>query len=208
MINTQLKNISAIKPGAATELQDIIEPVTTELDGFRAFYKQALRTDVFALDKLVQYLLRQKGKQLRPILVFMSARLFYEINDRSYVAASMIELHHNATLIHDDVVDEADQRRGFLSINKIWKNKAGVLLCDFLLFKGMLIALGNDEFRLLKVLSRAVKDMSEGELRQFKAARLFNMTEDYYFKIISEKTASLIASCCECGAISATDDPD
>ncbi|MFH5833485.1 polyprenyl synthetase family protein [Halalkalibaculum sp. DA3122] len=178
------------------------------LSEFRSFYKKALRTDVFLLDKIVDYLLRQKGKEIRPTLVFMSARLFGEVNERSYVAATMIELLHTATLIHDDVVDEADTRRGFLSINKVWKNKAGVLLGDFLLSKGLLIALDNDEFKLLKVLSEAVKSMSEGELRQFKAARLFNMTEEYYFKVISEKTASLIASCCECGAISTSEDPE
>ncbi|MDX1637835.1 MAG: polyprenyl synthetase family protein [Balneolaceae bacterium] len=178
------------------------------LEEFRGFYKQALRTDVFLLDKIVEYLLRQKGKEIRPTLVFMSARLFGDVTKRSYVAATMIELLHTATLIHDDVVDEADTRRGFLSINKVWRNKAGVLLGDFLLSKGLLIALEHEEFKLLKVLSKAVKSMSEGELRQFKAARLFNMTEEYYFKVISEKTASLIAACCECGAISTSDDPE
>jgi octaprenyl-diphosphate synthase len=124
------------------------------------------------------------------------------------VAATMIELLHTATLIHDDVVDEADERRGFLSISAIWKNKAAVLLGDFLLSKGLLVALDRDEFALLKVLSVAVKRMSEGELRQLKASKLQNMNEDRYFKVISGKTASLISACCECGAISASDDPD
>lgn len=208
MIDTQLEK--AVKPGRKNRqiLRQITAPVASNLTEFRAFYKEALRTDVFLLDKIVQYLLRQKGKEIRPTLVFMSARLFGDINERSHIAATMIELLHTATLIHDDVVDESNIRRGFLSINKVWKNKAGVLLGDFLLSKGLLIALDNDEFRLLKVLSNAVKSMSEGELRQMKAARLFNMTEEYYFKVISEKTASLIASCCECGAISTTDDPD
>lgn len=207
MIDTQLKKATDFKRKERKSLREITDPVSSHLADFRAFYKEALRTDVFLLDKIVQYLLRQKGKEIRPTLVFMSANLFGEVTSRSYVAATMIELLHTATLIHDDVVDEANIRRGFLSINKVWKNKAGVLLGDFLLSKGLLIALDHDEFKLLKVLSKAVQSMSEGELRQFKAAKLFNMTEDYYFKVISEKTASLIAACCECGAISTTDDP-
>jgi len=163
---------------------------------------------VFLLDQMMRYLLRTKGKELRPSLVFHSARLCGDISERSYVAATMIELLHTATLIHDDVVDEADERRGFLSISAIWKNKAAVLLGDFLLSKGLLVALDRDEFALLKVLSVAVKRMSEGELRQLKASKLQNMNEERYFKVISGKTASLISACCECGAISASDDPD
>ncbi|WP_138429405.1 polyprenyl synthetase family protein [Fodinibius saliphilus] len=207
MINTQLEKATTFKRKQKKSLQDITAPVKGSLSEFRTFYKKALRTDVWVLDKVVQYLLRQKGKEIRPTLVFMSARLFGEVNKRSYVAATMIELLHTATLIHDDVVDEAEVRRGFLSINKVWNNKAGVLLGDFLLSKGLLTALDHEEYKLLKVLSEAVRQMSEGELRQFKAARLFNMDEEYYFKVISEKTASLIASCCECGAISTTDNP-
>lgn len=155
----------------------------------------------------MRYLLRTKGKEVRPSLVFHCARLCGEITERSYVAATMIELLHTATLIHDDVVDEADERRGFLSISYIWKNKASVLLGDFLLAKGLLVALDRDEFALLKVLSTAVKRMSEGELRQLKASKLQNMNEERYFKVISGKTASLISACCECGAISTNDDP-
>ncbi|NGP86927.1 polyprenyl synthetase family protein [Fodinibius halophilus] len=207
MIDTQLEKATKFKRKQKKTLRNITAPVKGNLSEFRTFYKKALRTDVWVLDKVVQYLLRQKGKEIRPTLVFMSARLFGEVNKRSYVAATMIELLHTATLIHDDVVDEAEVRRGFLSINKVWNNKAGVLLGDFLLSKGLLTALDHEEYKLLKVLSEAVRQMSEGELRQFKAARLFNMDEEYYFKVISEKTASLIASCCECGAISTTDDP-
>jgi octaprenyl-diphosphate synthase len=207
MIDTRLQKVTSFKRKEKKSLREITRPVIDDLEQFRGFYKEALRTDVFVLDQIVRYLLRQKGKEIRPTLVFMSARLFGDVSQRSYVAATMIELLHTATLIHDDVVDDAEIRRGFLSINKVWKNKASVLLGDFLLSKGLLIALDHDEFKLLKVLSRAVKSMSEGELRQFKAARLFNMDEEYYFKIISEKTASLIAACCECGAISTTDDP-
>lgn len=208
MIDTELKQATKFKRKDKKTLKQITSPVSESLSEFRTFYKEALRTDVFLLDRIVQYLLRQKGKEIRPTLVFMSAKLFGDVNERSYVAATMIELLHTATLIHDDVVDDAEVRRGFLSINKVWKNKAGVLLGDFLLSKGLLTALDYEEFKLLKVLSKAVKKMSEGELRQFKAARLFNMDEEYYFKVISEKTASLIAACCECGAISTSDDPE
>ncbi len=208
MIDTQLKEALNTNGEPPAGLKNIVDPLRAELDQFRSFYRETIRTDVFMLDKIVQYLLRQKGKQIRPTLVFMSARLFGQVNKRSFIAGTMIELLHTATLIHDDVVDEANVRRGFLSINKVWRNKAGVLLGDFLLSKGLLIALDHDEFKLLKVLSKAVKNMSEGELRQLKAARLFNMDEDYYFKVISEKTASLIAACCECGAVSVSDDKE
>lgn len=189
-------------------LKEITEPVQANLEIFRTFFKNEISSDVFLLDQIINYLLRQKGKEIRPTLVLMSARMFGEISSRSYVAATMIELLHTATLIHDDVVDEAEKRRGFLSINKIWKNKAGVLLGDFLLSKGLLIALDHEEYKLLQVLSDSVKKMSEGELRQLKTSKLFNMTEERYYQIISEKTASLIAACCRCGAISSTDNEE
>ena len=189
-------------------LKEITAPVAENLREFRSFFKDTIRSDVFLLDQIINYLLKQKGKELRPTLVFMTANLFGKVNRRSHIAATMIELLHTATLIHDDVVDEADTRRGLVSINKIWKNKAGVLLGDYLLSKGLLISLENKEYQLLEVQSRAVQKMSEGELRQFKTAGLFNMTEDRYFQIISEKTASLISTCCECGAVSSTDDAD
>ncbi|TVR15901.1 MAG: polyprenyl synthetase family protein [Balneolaceae bacterium] len=187
-------------------LSEVTAPVKDDLAVFRKFFKNEISSEVFLLDQIIQYLLRQKGKEIRPTFVFMTARMFGNIDDRSFIAATMVELLHTATLIHDDVVDEADKRRGFLSINKIWRNKAGVLLGDFLLSKGLLIALEHKEYKLLHVLSDAVKKMSEGELRQLKTSNLFNMTEERYFQIISEKTASLIAACCQCGAIAATDD--
>lgn len=196
------------KKSPLISLSDITAPIQDELRIFRNFFREQTDTDIFILDKIMRYLLRQKGKEIRPTLVFMSARMFGTIDRKSYVAATMIELLHTATLIHDDVVDEAEKRRGFLSINKLWRNKAGVLLGDFLLSKGLLIALENEEYRMLQILSNAVKEMSEGELRQLKTAKLFNMTEDRYFQIISEKTASLISACCECGAAAATDDPE
>lgn len=191
------------QPGTPLEspLKEITRPVQPHLKEFRSFFRSSIQTDVFLLDRILRYLHRQKGKEIRPILIFMTARMFGEIDRRSYVAATMIELLHTATLIHDDVVDESNRRRGLLSINKLWRNKAGVLLGDFLLSKGLLIALDNKEYNLLHVLSTAVRKMSEGELRQLKTSRLFNMTEERYFQIISEKTASLIAACCECGAI-------
>lgn len=200
ILESKIKKYRSLK-----SLSEITSPIQDDLDMFRDFFKKQTDTDIFLLNKIMRYLLRQKGKEIRPTLVFMSARMFGEIDRRSYIAATMIELLHTATLIHDDVVDEADKRRGFLSINKLWKNKAGVLLGDFLLSKGLLIALDNQEYNLLQILSGAVKQMSEGELRQLKTAKLFNMTEDRYFQIITEKTASLISACCECGASAATD---
>lgn len=189
-------------------LKEITAPVSEHLAEFRSFFNDTIKSDVFLLDQILKYLIKQKGKELRPTLVFMTANLFNGISERSHIAATMIELLHTATLIHDDVVDEANSRRGFVSINKIWKNKAGVLLGDYLLSRGLLVSLENEEHKLLKVQSKAVQKMSEGELRQLKTAGLFNMTKERYFQIISEKTASLISTCCECGAVSATEDED
>lgn len=189
-------------------LAEIRQPISGNLRAFNKFFKESLRTDVFLLNQVLSYMLVTRGKQMRPMLVFLSARIFGEINDRSYTAAAMVELLHSATLIHDDVVDNADRRRGFFSVNKLWKSKVSVLLGDFLLSKGLLVALEKDEFELLKVLSTAVKKMSEGELRQLKATKLLNMNEEKYLQIISEKTASLLAACTECGAICTTEDPE
>jgi octaprenyl-diphosphate synthase len=189
-------------------LDDLREPVKAELAEFRVFFRQELKTNEFLLDKLVQYLLKMKGKELRPILVLYSAKLCGGINTRTYRAATMIELLHTATLIHDDVVDEADERRGMFSFNKEFKNKASILFGDYLLAKGLLVSLNADEFELLKIMSKAVKAMSEGELRQLKASKLQNMTLEKYHDIIRDKTASLLAACCESGARTATDDPD
>ncbi len=209
MINTEPSKFEIDRDTVSRKsLSDVTAPVADKLSEFNRYFKDTIRTDVFLLDQIVRYLLKQKGKQLRPTLVFMAANLFGGVNKRSFVAATMIELLHTATLIHDDVVDEAESRRGFLSINKLWRNKAGVLLGDYLLAKGLLIALDNEEYKLLQVLSNSVKSMSEGELRQLKTAKLFNMTEERYFQIISEKTASLIATCCECGAVATTDDEE
>lgn len=208
MIEAEPLHTITVETVSRKSLSEITAPVSDHLSEFRSYFKETIRTDVYLLDRIVNYLLKQKGKELRPTLVYMSANLFGNANERSHIAATMIELMHTATLIHDDVVDEADSRRGFLSINKLWRNKAGVLLGDYLLAKGLLIALDNKEYTLLQVLSKAVQSMSEGELRQLKTAKLFNMTEERYFQIITEKTASLISSCCECGAVSATDNEE
>ena len=197
-IATKTKNIKS--------LEDIQEPVASELAAFKVHFRNQLKTDVFLLNRIINYLLRMKGKQMRPLLVLLSAKISGGITERSYTAASMIELLHTATLIHDDVVDDADRRRGFFSINKVWRNKASVLLGDFLLAKGLLVAVNSNEFEFLRVLSTTVKMMSEGELRQLKASKLQNVTEEKYYQIISEKTGSLLVACCECGAISASDD--
>jgi octaprenyl-diphosphate synthase len=167
-----------------------------------------MHSKILLLDIVVRYILRQKGKQVRPILVLLSAEVAGGISRRTYVAATMVELLHTATLVHDDVVDEADERRSFPSINAVWKNKVAVLVGDYLLSRGLLVAVDYEEFGFLKITSNAVKRMSEGELLQIQKSRQLDIREEEYFRIISDKTASLIATCCELGASSATDDLD
>ena len=173
---------------------------------FEKKFKSSLSSKVPLLDKIMHYIIKRKGKQMRPMFVFLSAKLCGKVNDSSYIAASLIELLHTATLVHDDVVDEANFRRGFFSINALWKNKIAVLVGDFLLSKGLLLAVENNEFDLLKIMSSAVKQMSEGELLQIEKARKLDIQESVYFEIIRQKTATLIAACCACGAIAATED--
>ena len=167
---------------------------------FEQRFKDSLKCNVSLLDKIMHYIIKRKGKQMRPMFVFLSAKLFGKFEENTYRAASMIELLHTATLVHDDVIDEANFRRGFFSINSIWKNKIAVLVGDFLLSRGLLLAVKNEEFELLKIMSTAVQDMSEGELLQIEKARKLDITEDVYFDIIRQKTASLIAACCASGA--------
>jgi octaprenyl-diphosphate synthase len=162
-----------------------------------------MKSDVPLLDTVTRYIIRRKGKQVRPVFVFLAAGLHGGIRESTYTAASLIELLHTATLVHDDVVDDSNLRRGFFSINALWKNKIAVLVGDFLLSRGLLLALDRDEFRLLKIVSDAVREMSEGELLQIEKARRLDIAEEVYFSIIRKKTASLIASCCACGAASA-----
>ncbi len=167
---------------------------------FENKFKESLKSNVSLLDKIMYYIIKRKGKQMRPMFVFLSAKLFGKISEKTYRAAAMIELLHTATLVHDDVIDEADFRRGFFSINSLWKNKIAVLVGDFLLSKGLLLAVKNKEFDLLEIMSAAVQNMSEGELLQIEKARKLDITEQVYFNIIRQKTATLIAACCASGA--------
>jgi octaprenyl-diphosphate synthase len=189
------------------DLNTIARPVAGHMKEFRRYFRDSMHSKIFLLDIVVRYILRQKGKQVRPILVLLSAQTVGEITRRTHIAATMVELLHTATLVHDDVVDEADERRGFPSINAVWKNKVAILVGDYLLSRGLLVAIDNEEFGFLKITSTAVKRMSEGELLQIKKSRQLDIQEEEYFRIISDKTASLIGTCCELGASSATDDP-
>jgi octaprenyl-diphosphate synthase len=184
-------------------LNEIKAPISKQMDEFEIKFKASLKSSAPLLDKITAYILKRKGKQIRPMFVFLSAALFGEIKESSYRAASLIELMHTATLVHDDVVDDSNERRGFLSVNALWKNKIAVLVGDYILTKGLLLTLDNNDFELLKIVSEAVREMSEGELLQIKKARNLDIKEDIYFEIIRKKTASLFASCCACGASSA-----
>ncbi len=186
------------------KLESIKDPIQREIKEFEVRLRKTLRSDVALLDRITYYIAHRKGKQVRPMMVLLSAKLFGEINDSSYTAATMVELLHTATLVHDDVVDESEQRRGFFSINALWKNKVAVLVGDYFLSKGLMVALENDEFLLLKLLNRAVKAMSEGELLQIAKARRLDIKEDVYYEIIEKKTASFIAAACAVGAASVT----
>jgi len=181
-------------------LKNIKAPIKKEMDLFEQKFKDSLKSNVSLLDRIMHYIIKRKGKQMRPMFVFLSAKLFGKFEENTYRAASMIELLHTATLVHDDVIDEANFRRGFFSINALWKNKIAVLVGDFLLSKGLLLAVKNEEFELLKIMSTAVQDMSEGELLQLEKARKLDITEEVYFDIIRQKTATLIAACCASGA--------
>jgi len=181
-------------------VKEIKAPISAEMDEFEHRFRASMRSNTPLLDKITHYIVKRKGKQMRPMFVFLSAKLCGGINDSTYVAASLIELLHTATLVHDDVVDDANLRRGFFSINALWKNKIAVLVGDFLLSRGLLMSVEEGEFELLKIVSKAVKEMSEGELMQMEKARKLDITEEIYFEIIRQKTASLIAACCQSGA--------
>lgn len=180
--------------------------IAKELEIFEKVFKESVKSHVSLLDTIMRYIVKRKGKQLRPMFVLLAAKLTGEVNDKTYRAASLVELLHTATLVHDDVVDESYERRGFFSINALWKNKVAVLVGDYLLSKGLLLSLDNDDFEVLKILSHAVKQMSEGELLQIEKARNLNLQEDIYFEIIKNKTASLLASSCAAGAYSSSQD--
>jgi octaprenyl-diphosphate synthase len=183
-------------------------PVKEELELFEEIFRSALHSKVGIINQIGKYLLRQKSKKIRPLLVLLSAKTSGKISENTYRAATMVELLHTATLIHDDVVDHADTRRGFASINAIWKNKVSVLMGDYFLSKGMLISIENNDFNFLRIISDTVKRMSEGELLQIQKSKNLDIDEKTYFQIISDKTASLISSCCELGASSVTEDND
>jgi octaprenyl-diphosphate synthase len=183
-------------------LNDIKQPINENIDIFEKKFRKSMQSSVPLLDIITRYILKRKGKQIRPMFVFLSAKICGELNEKTYRAASLIELLHTATLVHDDVVDDSNERRGFFSINALWKNKIAVLVGDFLLSRGLLLAVENNDFDLLKIVSNAVKEMSEGELLQIEKARNLDIKEEIYYEIIRKKTASLIASCCACGAAS------
>ncbi len=182
----------------------IKEPIRMEMEMFEKKFFESMSSKVALFNRITHYIVNRKGKQMRPMFVFLTAKLIgkNEITDRTYRAASVIELIHTATLVHDDVVDESYQRRGFFSINALWKNKIAVLVGDYLLSKGMLLCIEHDDFDLLKIISKAVRDMSEGELLQIEKSRLLDIDETVYYEIIRQKTASLIAACCALGAAS------
>jgi len=177
-----------------------------ELKIFEEKFKIAVRSQVPMLDRIMRYIVKRKGKQLRPMFVFLSAKLCGEVNDSTYRAASLVELLHTATLVHDDVVDDSMERRGFFSAYALWKNKVSVLVGDYLLAKGLLLSLDNNDFRILQIISQAVRQMSEGELLQMEKSRSLNLDENIYFEIIKSKTASLLSAACAAGAWSATSD--
>jgi len=189
-----------------TTLSDIKKPVRSEMAEFDAFFNKMMQSDVPFVRLLLNHILRRKGKQMRPLLVFLSAKLNGGTNESTFVAASLVELLHTATLVHDDVVDDARERRGIPTINAIWNSKIAVLIGDFLLAQGLLISVKNNTYRMLATTSDAVQEMISGELIQMQKTRSLNISEDDYFRVIRKKTAALISACTTCGAISATDD--
>ena len=186
----------------------IKKPILLEMELFEKKFYDSMSSNIALLNRITYYIVNRKGKQMRPMFVFLTAKMLTNgtINERTYRGASVIELIHTATLVHDDVVDDSNRRRGFFSINALWKNKIAVLVGDYLLSKGLLLSIDNNDFDLLKIISVAVREMSEGELLQIEKARRLDITEDIYYEIIKKKTATLIASCCALGAKSVIDD--
>ncbi len=192
----------------SVSLDSIKEPVRDELKGFDRFFRDAMRSKVGLVDIIARYIIRQKGKRVRPLLVLLSAKACGTINESTYRGATLVEILHTATLVHDDVVDDADTRRGLASINAVWKNKVAVLMGDYLLSRGLLIALERGDHYFLHSTSNAVKRMSEGELLQIQKSRQLNLDEETYLRIIGDKTASLFSTCTDIGAASVTEDAD
>lgn len=182
----------------------IKKPIAEELKNFETRFREAMSSNVALLDRITYYIVQRKGKQMRPMFVFLCAKLFGETNDATYHAAALVELLHTGTLVHDDVVDDSSHRRGFFSINALWRNKVAVLVGDYLLSRGLMLAIDNNEFYSLKILNSAIRDMIEGELLQLEKARRLDIEEDIYYDIIRQKTASLIASACAAGTATVT----
>lgn len=191
-----------------SDLSRIRKPVEREMADFEDYFSRTMHSNIPLLNIILNYVLRRKGKQMRPLLVFLTARLHGEISEPTYIAATFIELLHTASLVHDDVVDDASERRGALSVNALWNSKIAVLVGDYMLSRGMLISVEKQRFDMLEIVSDAVKSMSEGELLQLQKSRKLNILEEDYFRIISRKTAALIAACTACGAKSVTSDPE
>lgn len=187
-------------------LSEISQIINDELEQFNSQFKKSIWSDNKIVNFIIRYLLKQKGKKIRPLLVILSSKICGDVSDRTYRGATLVELLHTATLVHDDVVDEAETRRGFPSINAVWKNKAAVLIGDYLLAKGLMTAVDGNDFDFLRVITNTVKRMSEGELLQSSKTRKLNNDEETYYRIISDKTASLLSTCCEVGARAVTDD--
>lgn len=185
-------------------VEQIKHPIVKEMELFEKKFHQSMSSKVALLNRITYYIVNRKGKQMRPMFVFLTAKMVSEglVNERTYRGASVIELIHTATLVHDDVVDDSNRRRGFFSINALWKNKIAVLVGDYLLSKGLLLSIDNGDFDLLRIISVAVREMSEGELLQIEKARRLDITEEVYYEIIRQKTATLIAACCALGACS------
>src|SRR5476651_1459924 len=187
-------------------IDEIKKPIAAEIDVFEGKFKASMKSPIPLLDRITHYIVKRKGKQIRPMFVFFSAGLCGGINESTHRGAALVELLHTATLVHDDVVDNSYQRRGFFSINALWKNKIAVLVGDYLLSKGLLLSIEHNDLQLLRIVSDAVRQMSEGELLQIEKVRRMDISEDLYYEVIRQKTASLIASCCACGAASANTD--
>ncbi len=192
----------------SNKVDNLKAPIEKELELFEQKFRDVMRSNVSLLDKVNYYIYQRKGKQVRPMFIFLAAKMCGGVTESTYIGASLIELLHTATLVHDDVVDDAYERRGFFSINALWKNKIAVLVGDYFLSKGLLLALDTNNYNLLHITSTAVKRMSEGELLQMEKARKLDIDESVYFEIIKNKTASLIAAACEVGAASATEDKE
>lgn len=183
-------------------VNEIMQPIEVEMKEFELRFRANMQSKVPLLDKITHYIIRRKGKQMRPMFLFLTAKMLGEINDKTYQAASLVELLHTATLVHDDVVDDANERRGFFSVNALWRNKIAVLVGDYMLSKVLLLSIENNNTRVLGIMARAVREMSEGELLQIEKARRLDITEEVYFDVIRQKTASLIATVCEAAAAS------